>query len=170
MPIESWNWLAAPGLLLMVVAAALYRWRSGRPFRFWRLLAGTLLFGLVGPPIGGLAIGSVILVLRLEPPSFTAVAVFMLASWLVAAVPALVGGVCAALVRPVLRPGARLAAVAACCGLASGLFSYGLMSEGARVVSVLMAGLGAMAGVLIELAWLGLEGWRGRRGRAPAVA
>jgi len=49
----------SPALLLMVVAAALCRYRSGHPLRIWRLLGNALLFGLLGPPIGRLVLGTV---------------------------------------------------------------------------------------------------------------
>lgn len=35
------------------------RYRSEHPFRIWRALGSALLFGLLGPPIGGLVLGTV---------------------------------------------------------------------------------------------------------------
>jgi hypothetical protein len=170
MQAASRNWLCAPALLLMVVAAALCRWRSGSPFRLWPVLGSTLLFGLLGPPIGGLVTAIAVATIRPDVRVPEAWALFMLASYLVALVPALVGGACAGLLRAMLGPGARLAVVAACCGLASGLFAYGLLTEGGGGVALMMAGLGALSGVAIEAALLGWESWRNRAARAPEYA
>jgi len=145
MPIESLKWLFAPALLLMVVAAALCRYRSRHPFRIRRVLGSALLFGLLGPPIGALVLGIPLANFHRDPEPFRVLAFLMAASYLVALVPAMVGGACAGLLRPMLGPIGRLAAVAACCGLASGLFAYGLMADGAGQVVLMMGGLGPTA-------------------------
>lgn len=158
--------LACLALLLvpLVLGAALYFYRPATRARLRPVLGTALLYALAGPPLGGLllAIPAVLSSDDAEPGLMLAFFVFM--SWIIAGLPALAGGACVALLRPLLGGAGRLLAAVACCAITSALFALliELRAEGVAM----MAGLGALSGLLLEAAWLG---WRKRARRIAAT-
>src|SRR5690606_6869362 len=59
-----WKWSFLLALLLVVAGVSLLRHRSGCPFRNGQVLGSALIFGLLGPPLGGLLLGLVVLVIE----------------------------------------------------------------------------------------------------------
>lgn len=163
----SWplGWL----LLLMMlgmVAAVSYRRASTGGVRVAQVARSALLFGVLGPPLGALMIG-VPAMLTTEDPEPGTMLLFLLAmSYVPGLVPALVGGACMGLLRPMPDAVARLGAAALLCGLASATFGVGVLDLSFDSLPP-MAGLGAASGTIVEAGWL----WRERRRRAaPAVS
>jgi len=162
--------LTFAGALVVAVCAVVYRRRSGAPIPGWRVAGSALLFGIAGPPVGGLVLGIPAILAGSDPEPFRLLAFFMLMSYFMAGIPAVVGGACAGLLRPVLDGWVRLAAVAWCCGLASALFGASLFSTEPAEAGLVMLGLGALSGGLIETALLALERRRARIAGTPEQA
>jgi len=153
-------WLA---LLLAPVAAGavLYRRRPAARPGVRAVLGTALLYALLGPPLGALVVAIPALLGADDPEPGLMLAFFVLMSYPFGGLPALVGGGCVALLRPLLGALGRLLAAALCCGLTSVLFGLGV--SGLRPEGLAMMGaLGAGCGVALEAAWLGWQRHRAR--------
>ncbi|WP_447730997.1 hypothetical protein [Pseudoxanthomonas suwonensis] len=146
-----WKWAFLLALLLVVAGVALLRHRSGCPFRIGQVLGSALIFGLLGPPLGGLMLGLGVLVIESGSRGIGLLLFLMLASYLLGLVPAVAGGLCAGLLRPLIGGWARVVVVAWLCALTSTLF--GLAIFGLKGTPLLLL-LGGLSGLVLEAAWL----------------
>lgn len=157
----SLTWLSIwPTLLLLLAAAgAVLAWRKPA----WRAslcrsAVSGLLYGLLGPPIGGLLVGLV----GFRPGELADSGFLLLFSVMMSyplgELPALVGGSIVGALRPRLGGTAQLLTAAVACGIATALF--GLMVGLELRILLFMCGLGAVSGVSLEAAWMW---WRKRR-------
>lgn len=147
-------------LVPLALGAGLYAWRPAWRARIAPVIGTALLYGLAGPPLGGLLVAIPGLVTADDPQPGLMLAFIIAMSWITAGVPALAGGACVALLRPRLGAVGRLLAAAACCAATSALFALLIELRGEGVA--MMAGLGAVSGLLLEAACLGWRRWRPR--------
>lgn len=165
---QSWllGWLVLLAMPMLAVAAALVHRRgaAGR-MRLRQATVSALLFGLLGPPLGALLIG-IPAVLGHDDPEPVVLLLFLMAmSYLAGVVPALVGGACMGLLRPMLGVVARVMAAVLVCGLGAAAFGVGVLGLPAAGM-LQLGGLGGASAAILECAWW----WRERRRTAPATS
>ncbi len=157
------GWLVLLAIPMLALVAALVSRRTGGA-RVAQVAGSGLLYAVLGPPLGALLIAVPGLLVADDPEPVTMLLFLVAMSYVPGLVPALVGGACMGLLRPMLGTAARLGAAALLCALAAAAFGAGVLDL--RIGSLpVMAGLGAASGAILEAGWL----WRERR-RRPASA
>lgn len=163
---QSWllGWLVLLAMpLLAVVAASMHRRGSARGMRLRQAAVSALLFGLLGPPLGALLIGIPAALTHDDPEPIMLLLFLMAMSYLPGLLPALVGGACMGLLRPMLGVAARMVVAVLICGLGAAAFGVGVLDLHTGG-TLQLGGLGAASAAILEGAWW----WRERRHSAPA--
>ena len=158
---QSWllGWLVLLAMPTLAVAAVLmHRRGSAGGVRLRQAAVSALLFGVLGPPLGALLIGVPALLTHDDPEPLVMLLFLLAMSYLPGLVPALLGGACMGLLRPMLGVAARVMAAALVCGLGAAAFGVGVL--GLPPASMLqLGGLGGASAAILEGAWW----WRERR-------
>ncbi len=162
---QSWllGWLVLLAMpMLALVAATAHGRRCAAGGRLRPVARSALLYGVLGPPLGALLIGIPALLSHDDPEPVVMLLFLMAMSYLPGLLPALAGGACMGLLRPMLGRAARVAVAALVCGLGAGVFGVTVLDLPAGSLPQL-GGLGAGSGAILEGAWL----WRQRRRESP---
>src|SRR5690606_39035203 len=96
--------LACLALLSMPLGlgAVLYVYRPASRAGVRPVIGTALLYALAGPPLGGLLLAIPAVLSSADPEPGLMLAFFVFMSWITAGLPALAGGACVALLRPLL--------------------------------------------------------------------
>lgn len=165
-------WLVLAGIpLLVLLVLWVMRARTrdrGASFGGWAAaLRSGVLFGVLGPPLGGFFVVVPVLVAGLDREPVVFAIFILLMAYVPGFVPALVGGAVMGALRRRLAAAWRVPVAAGVCGLAAALFAGIVLFDGEALRMWPPLLLGALSGGVLEALLL----WRARRrGRAAGVA